>query len=45
VDVIADATPAAPKGSCEEVTRAAPKAKEDKPENDRESPSDDARES
>ena len=45
VDVVGDATPAAPKGSCETVTRAAPKAKEDKPENDRESPGDDKRES
>ena len=40
-----DATAANPKGSCETVTRAAPKAKEDAPENARESPSDDGRES
>jgi hypothetical protein len=45
VDVIVDATPANPKGSCETVTRAAPKAKEDAPENSRESPSEDSRES
>ena len=45
VDVIGDATAANPKGSCETVTRAAPKAKEDAPENARESPSDDNRES
>jgi hypothetical protein len=44
VDVIVDATAANPKGSCETVTRAAPKAKEDAPENARESPSDDGRE-
>ena len=44
VDVIVDATPANPKGSCETVTRAAPKAKEDAPENARESPADDNRE-
>ena len=45
VDVIVDATAANPKGSCETVTRAAPKAKEDAPENARESPADDRRES
>ena len=45
VDVIVDATAANPKGSCETVTRAAPKAKEDAPENARESPPDDKRES
>jgi len=44
-DAIADATPANPKGSCETVTRAAPKAKEDAPENARESPGEDRRES
>ena len=42
--MIVDATPANPKGSCETVTRAAPKAKEDAPENARESPADDDRE-
>ena len=38
VDVIVDATAANPKGSCETVKRAAPKAKEDASENSRESP-------
>ena len=38
VDVIVDATAANPNGSCETVTRAAPKASEDSPENRRESP-------
>ena len=44
VDVIVDATPANPKGSCETVKRAAPKANEDAPENKRESPEDDREE-
>jgi Ca2+-binding RTX toxin-like protein len=43
-DVVVDATAARPKGSCETVIRAAPKAKEDAPENARESPGEDARE-
>jgi Ca2+-binding RTX toxin-like protein len=43
VDVIFDATPANPKGSCETVTRAAPKKGEDAAENKRESPPEDAR--
>ena len=44
VDVIMDATPADPKGSCETVTRAAPKAKQDAQENSRESPEEDKKE-
>jgi Ca2+-binding RTX toxin-like protein len=45
VDVIVDATAVNTKGSCETVSRAAPRAKEDAPENARESPTDDGRES
>jgi Ca2+-binding RTX toxin-like protein len=41
-DVIADATPANPKGSCETVKREAAKSGQDKPENKTESPSEDA---
>jgi len=44
VDVIVDATPANPKGSCETVSRAAPKAGDDRAENARESPEDDKKE-
>ena len=42
VDLIADATPANPKGSCETVKRAAPRRGQDNPENKTESPSQDA---
>ena len=42
--MIVDATAANPKGSCETVKRAAPKAKEDARENKRESPEDDRNE-
>jgi hypothetical protein len=42
VDVIADATPARPKGSCETVQRAKPKKGQDATENKTESPSQDA---
>jgi Ca2+-binding RTX toxin-like protein len=41
-DVIADATAANPKGSCETVKRAAPKRRQDDPENKTESPKEDA---
>ena len=44
-DLIFDATPASPNGSCEIVKRAAPKSSEDRQENKRESPPDDSRQS
>jgi hypothetical protein len=42
VDVIVDFTPANPKGSCEIVKRAAPRKREDRTENSRESPKEDS---
>jgi Ca2+-binding RTX toxin-like protein len=44
VDVIADARPGSPKGSCETVQRAKPKAGQDNAENKTEQPSQDAQE-
>jgi Ca2+-binding RTX toxin-like protein len=45
VDVIADARPGTPKGTCETVQRAKPKAGQDNPENKTELPGPDAQES
>ena len=45
VDVIVDATPQSPKGSCENVKRAAPGKNADSQENRRESPPEDQRQS